>query len=260
MDYENLSLAVDDGVATLAIDRPKSLNALNEATLEELRAVFATLKDDPRVRVVIVTGTGDKAFVAGADIKELAQQTSSTAHATARRGQEVFRAIEVLGKPVIAAVNGFALGGGLELALACHLRIASENAKLGLPEVSLGVIPGFGGTQRLARLVGRGRALELILTGDPIDAAEAHRIGLVNRVVASDDLEAETTALARRILLRGPVALSHALLAVDAGLESGLAQGMLTEATLFGLLFGTEDMREGMDAFLGKRKPEFQGR
>ena len=222
--------------------------------------MFSALASEESVQAVIVTGEGDRAFVAGADIAELAEETAMTGHLAAQRGQGVFRRIETLGKPVIAAVNGYALGGGLELALACHLRLAAEGAKLGLPEVTLGAIPGYGGTQRLARLVGRGRALELILTGDPIDASEAYRIGLVNRVLPGAELMEGARALARRILRNGPLALRHALIAVDQGLESDQEKGLLLEATLFGILCGSEDLAEGMKAFLDKRTAEFKGR
>ncbi len=260
MDFENLTVTHRDGITTVTVDRPKKLNALNRATLSELDRAFDAAAADDAVRAVIVTGRGEKAFVAGADIKELAEESATTGHLAARRGQETFRKIETLGKPVVAAINGFALGGGLELALACHLRVASENAKLGLPEVTLGVIPGYGGSQRLARLIGRGRALELILTGAPIDAKEAHRIGLVNRVVPAADLVSETEKLVRRIIANGPLALRHALIAVDHGLDVAQEQGMLLEATLFGILFGTDDLREGMNAFLEKRRAEFKGK
>ena len=260
MAMENLTLERRDGIAVVTVARPKKLNALNAETLDEIEAVFDEIAADDSVRGVIVTGAGDKAFVAGADIAELAKETGTTGHVAAARGQGVFRGIETLGKPVIAAVNGYALGGGLELALACHLRIAADTAKLGLPEVSLGVIPGYGGTQRLARLVGRGRALEMILTGAPIDAEEAHRIGLVNRVVPAAELAAEAEALLGKILKNGPLALKHALVAVDQGLDVDQEKGMLLEATLFGILFGTDDLQEGMSAFLEKRRAEFQGK
>jgi enoyl-CoA hydratase len=209
---------------------------------------------------VILTGGGEKAFVAGADINELAQMTPITGKATAEKGQRVFRAIERFPKPVIAAVNGFALGGGCELALACHMRIASENAKLGLPEVSLGIIPGYGGTQRMARLLGKGKALELILSGDRIGAEEAERIGLVNKVVPADQLMATCEELARKIATRGPLAVSAAIEAVMSGSEMPFDEGQILEATLFGLLASTEDMKEGMQAFLEKRTAEFKNR
>jgi enoyl-CoA hydratase len=260
MNFENLTVTHRDGITTVTVDRPKKLNAMTRETLRELDQAFDALAADDTVRAVIVTGAGDKAFVAGADIKELAEETATTGHLAAKRGQETFRKIEALGKPVVAAINGFALGGGLELALACHLRVASENAKLGLPEVTLGVIPGYGGSQRLARLVGRGRALELILTGAHIDAKEAHRIGLVNRVVSAAELIPETEKLVLKIIANGPLALRHALIAVDQGLDVAQEQGMLLEATLFGILFGTEDLREGMSAFLEKRRAEFKGK
>jgi len=258
-EYRNLSFSIDDGIATVTVDRVESLNALTTETLEELSAVIERARADAEVRALIVTGAGQRAFVAGADIKELAEETSTTGHLAAERGQRVLRSLETIGKPVVAAINGYALGGGLELALACHLRIASDNAKLGLPEVGLGVIPGYGGTQRLARLVGRGRALELILTGGHIDAEEAHRIGLVNRVVPQRALAEEARAWVRKIIANGPVALKHALAAVDGGLDTSLEKGMLIEAQLFGILFGTSDQREGMDAFLSKRKANFTG-
>jgi enoyl-CoA hydratase len=261
MDFQNLRLEERDGIAVVTIDRSKKLNALNAATMVEIEEVFRSLGANEGVRAVIVTGAGEKAFVAGADIGELARETASSGHVAMLRGQGILRGIETLGKPVIAAINGFALGGGLELALACHVRIASEGAKLGLPEVTLGAIPGYGGTQRLARIVGRGRALEMILTGDPIDAAEAHRIGLINRVVpAGEPLLTAAESLARRMTRNAPLALRHALLAVDQGLEVDLSKGLLIEATLFGILCGTEDLREGMNAFLEKRPAKFQGR
>jgi enoyl-CoA hydratase len=261
MAYQNLQIEEHEGVATLTITRPKKLNALNAETLDEIDRAFAELRANDAVRAVVLTGEGEKAFVAGADIGELAEETGATGHLTSLRGQSVFRRIETLGKPVLAAINGFALGGGLELALACHVRLASEGAKLGLPEVTLGAIPGYGGTQRLARIVGRGRALEMILTGDPIDAADAYRIGLVNRVVAAgESLRDAATTLARRMIRNAPLALRHALMAVDQGLEVDLEKGMLVEATLFGILCGTEDLREGMKAFLEKRPAKFEGK
>lgn len=259
MDLDNLKYETRDGVAFVTIDRPKKLNALNASTLGEIDRVFEAIREDDSVRGVLVTGSGEKAFVAGADIAELARETSTTGANTARRGQGIFRRIETLGKPVVAAVNGFALGGGLELALACHVRVASENAKLGLPEVTLGAIPGYGGTQRLVRLVGRGRALELILTGQHIDAAEAYRIGLVNRVVPLDALQESAQELLQAMIKNAPLALRSALTAVDEGSDIDQEKGLLLEAMLFGILCGTEDLREGMNAFLEKRPAKFRG-
>ncbi len=250
----------DGAVATVILDRPEKLNALDATMLDELEGVFAELGADAATRAVILTGAGDKAFVAGADIAELARQTPVTGKQTARRGQMLFRAIELFPKPVVAAVNGFALGGGCELALACHLRVASENAQFGLPEVSLGIIPGYGGTQRLARLVGRGRAIELVLSGARIPASEAYRIGLVNRVVPQESLRAEARTLVDSMLRHGPLALAAALEVIHHGLEVSLDEGMLLEANAFGVLCATDDMREGLKAFLEKRKPVFQGR
>lgn len=260
MELQSLKLSTRESVAVLTVDRPQKLNAMDAATMAELDRAFSHLASDDAVRAVIVTGAGEKAFIAGADIQELARETATTGHATALRGQSIFRRIETLGKPVIAAINGFALGGGLELALACHLRVAAEGAKLGLPEVTLGAIPGYGGTQRLSRLVGRGRAYEMILTGDPVDAAEALRIGLVNRVVPKEALLETAEALARRMVRNAPLALRHALLAIDQGVEVDLEKGLLLEATLFGILCGTEDLKEGMTAFLEKRKAAFHGK
>ena len=260
MSYRNIAVEVRDRVALLTGQRPEKRNALDMATLGEIEQAFAALRDDPEVGGVIVTGSGEKAFVAGADIEELASQTPISGRALARRGQHVFDVIERFPKPVVAAVNGFALGGGCELALACHVRVASENAKLATPEVKLGLMCGFGGTQRLARLVGRGRALEILLTGEMIDAAEAFRIGLVNRVVPQAALLAETEALLRKMLANGPVSLRFTLQAVSAGLDMPLAQGLEYEATLFGLLCTTDDMKEGTRAFLEKRPPRFTGK
>ena len=260
MDLQNLKLETRDEVALLTVNRPQKLNAMNHETMAELDRAFSHLGSDEAVRAVVITGAGEKAFIAGADIQELARETATTGHVTALRGQSIFRRIETLGKPVIAAINGFALGGGLELALSCHVRVAAEWVKLGLPEVTLGAIPGYGGTQRLSRLVGRGRAYEMILTGDPVDAAEALRIGLVNRVVPKESLLETADTLARRMVRSAPLALRHALLAIDQGVEVDLEKGMLLEATLFGILCGTEDLREGMNAFLEKRKAAFRGK
>jgi enoyl-CoA hydratase len=251
---------VRDGVARVTVSRPDKLNALNGRVMDELAAAFGSIAEDPEVRGVVLTGAGEKAFVAGADIAELAQQTPVAAQQHSLRGQAVFGRIETLGKPVIAAINGFALGGGCELALACHVRVAAEGARLGTPEVKLGLMCGYGGTQRLARLVGRGRALELLLTGEMVDAAEALRIGLVNRVVPREKLLEECETLLRKILANGPVSLRFTLDAVHRGLEMPTAEGQAFEATLFGLICATEDMKEGTRAFLEKRSPKFQGR
>jgi enoyl-CoA hydratase len=260
MSYENLIVERRDGIALVTVNRPDKLNALNAATMRELDACFAELAHDASVRGVILTGAGEKAFVAGADIAELATQSAVDGRDTGRRGQQVLDRIEGLGKPVIAAVGGFALGGGCELALACHVRIASENARLGTPEVKLGLMCGYGGTQRLPRLVGRGRALEMLLTGEMLDAAEAHRIGLVNRVVPRERLLAECEALLKKMLANGPVALRFTLDAVAQGLDVPLAEGLEHEAALFGLLCATEDKQEGTAAFLEKRPANFVGR
>ena len=260
MSYENLKTENKDGILIVTIDRPKVLNALNSQTVGEIERVFAAARDDASVKCVIVTGAGEKAFVAGADINELAQLTPVSGKETAERGQRVFLSIERFPKPVIAAVNGFALGGGCELALACHIRIASEKAQLGLPEVSLGVIPGYGGTQRMVRLLGKGKALELILTGDRVSAAEAERIGLVERVVPAEQLMGVAEEVARKILSRGPLAVRAAIEAVVHGSDVAFEQGQVIEAALFGWLASSEDMREGLKAFLEKRTPQFGGK
>jgi enoyl-CoA hydratase len=257
---QNLELARDGAVATVTVRRPEKLNALNAETIGELSAAFDALAADDGVQVIVVTGAGEKAFVAGADIGELVSQTPLSGKMTARRGQALMRRIELCPKPVIAAVNGFALGGGCELALACHLRIASDNAAFGLPEVGLGIIPGYGGTQRLARLVGRGKAIEMVLTGQRIGADEAHRIGLVNRVVPQASLLAEARALADAILKNGQVAVRGALEAIQHGLDMPLEESFVLEANVFGVVAASEDMREGMTAFLDKRKPVFKNR
>lgn len=259
-DYQFIELEVKDGIATVVVKRPEKLNALNLAGLTELEEAFRFLAGEESVRGIILTGAGDRAFAAGADIEELAQLDPLGATRVSRRGQDLFRFIERMRKPVVAAVNGYALGGGCELALACHIRIASENARFGLPEVKLGIMPGYGGTVRLPRLVGRGRALELILTGDQIDAQEAYRIGLVNRVVPAEELLPTAEALLRRIMANGPVAIGLALEAVDRALDVRVEEGLALESSLFGLLAVTEDMREGMRAFLERRPPRFRGR
>ena len=258
--YENIKTENKDGVLVITVDRPKVLNALNAQTVQEIGAAFDAARDDDSVKAVVLTGGGEKAFVAGADIGELAQMTPITGKTTSEKGQRVFRAIEKFPKPVIAAVHGFALGGGCELALACHIRIASEKAQLGLPEVTLGIIPGYGGTQRMARLLGKGKALELILTGDRIKADEAERIGLVNRVVPADQLMTVAEEMARTIARRGPLAVRAAIEAVMSGSDMPFEEGQFLEATLFGLLASTEDMKEGMGAFLEKRTADFKGR
>ena len=260
MSFENLLVERDATVAIVTINRPKVLNALNSQTLDELRRVILDLKRDDGVRAVIVTGAGEKSFVAGADISELAQLSSTAAREHARRGQHVFDLVEQMGKPVIAAINGFALGGGCELAMACTLRVAAETARLGQPEINLGLVPGYAGTQRLARIVGKGRALELLLSGDQITAQEAYRLGLVNRVVPAADLLAEAKKIAATLAGKAPIAVRYILDAVNQGLDMPFAQAQVHEATLFGLTAGTEDMREGTTAFLEKRKPEFKGR
>ena len=260
MSYQNLLVESRDGVAFVTINRPDKLNALNDATVAEIDAAFAAIAADPATRGVVLTGAGEKAFVAGADIAELATQSPVDGKERSIRGQRVLDRIERLGKPVIAAVNGFALGGGCELAMACHVRIASENAKLGTPEVKLGIMCGYAGTQRLPRLVGKGRALEMLLTGEMVDAAEALRIGLVNRVVPREKLLAEAEGLMRRMLANGPVSLRFTLEAVNDGLETGFDEAERQEATLFGLICTTEDMKEGTKAFLDKRPARFQGK
>jgi len=249
-----------DGIATVTVNRADVLNALSASTVRELDHAFAAAESDESVRVLIVTGAGEKSFVSGADISELANLDPIAGRRTCEFGQSVFRRLETMGKPSIAAINGYALGGGCELAMSCTIRIAADTAKLGLPEVTLGVIPGYAGTQRLPRIVGRGTAMDLILTGRAIDAQEALRVGLVSQVVPLSDLMETARKTALRILRNGPLAIRAAMEAVDRGLDVGLEDGCRMEASLFALLCATGDMREGLKAFLEKRKPDFKGR
>lgn len=259
-EYSNLTLEVQDRIAVLSVNRPDKLNALNEQTIRELGDAFGEITGRADVGGVILTGVGEKAFVAGADIAELARMGPVDGIEVSRLGQQVFRRIELSRKPVIAAVNGFALGGGCELALACHLRIASENAQFGLPEVKLGIIPGYGGTLRLPRIVGKGRALELMLTAQFIKADEAYRIGLANKVVPQAELMDTARKTMSTILANGPIAVGLAIECATRGMEMSVDDGLALESNLFGLLAATGDMREGMQAFLEKRKAEFTGR
>ena len=259
-EYGNLTVEVGDRIATVTIDRPDTLNALNSATERELQDVFLRLRDDAGVGGIVVTGAGEKAFVAGADIGELSGLGATEGKEFAFQGQTTFTRIAQCPKPVVAAVNGYALGGGCELAIACHLRVAGENARFGLPEVTLGLIPGHGGTQRLARIVGLGRALEMVLTGRQVKADEALAWGLVNAVFPSRELLAGARSLLGRILDKAPLAVQYALEATHRSGDLGLDEGLYLEAALFGMACGTDDMREGTKAFLEKRKPEFRGR
>ena len=258
--FENLRYEKKNEIAYITISRPKVLNALNAATIGELRTAFEQARDDHEVRVVILTGDGEKAFVAGADINELAVTTAVSGHELSLRGQALFNLIENLGKPVIACVNGFALGGGCEMSLACTMRLASENAKFGQPEVKLGIIPGYGGSQRLPRLVGKGVAMQIVLTADVISAQDALRIGLVNEVVAAAELIPRAEAIAKKIIANGPLAVAYCLEAVNKGMEMTLAEGLNFEAALFGLCCATEDKNEGTRAFLEKRAAAFAGK
>jgi enoyl-CoA hydratase len=258
--FENLLVEQDGAVTTITINRPKVLNALNTQTLDEMRRAILAIRADDSVRVVVITGSGEKSFIAGADINELSVQTPTGGRDHAMRGQHVLDLIENLGKPVIAAINGFALGGGCELAMACTLRIAADTARLGQPEINLGIMPGYAGTQRLARLIGKGRALELLLTGDHVLAPEAHRLGLVNRVVPAAELMVEVRKFAAALATKAPVAARYIIDAVNKGLEMPFAEAQVFEATLFGLVSTTDDMREGTKAFLEKRKAEFKGK
>ena len=257
MNFKNILINQSENLATVIINRPKKLNALNKDTIQELFEAFKALEEDETVRVIILTGSGEKAFVAGADISEFADFSVEEGTTLAKKGQEIlFDFIENLSKPVIAAVNGFALGGGLELAMSCHFRVASDNAKMGLPEVSLGVIPGYGGTQRLPQLVGKGKAMEMIMTAGMISAEDALNLGLVNHVTSQEELLPLTEKLASKIMRNSSVAISAAIRAINAGFEDGV-NGFDIEINEFGECFGTEDFKEGTSAFLNKRKPNF---
>ncbi len=260
MTFENILLEKKNAIAYVTVNRPKVLNALNMATMEDLRGAFHDIKNDDTIRVVILTGSGEKAFIAGADIGELAKNDAVMAKAYTHKGQSVLNLIENLGKPVIACINGFALGGGCEIAMACTMRLASENAKFGQPEVKLGIIPGYGGTQRLPRLVGKGIAMQLVLAGEMISAQEAHRIGLVNEVTAAGDLIPRAEATAQKIIANAPLAVQYAMEAVNKGMEMTLAEGLYLEAVLFAVACATEDKKEGTTAFLEKRAAQFKGK
>ena len=260
MTYQTLLFEIKDGIAFVTVNRPDKLNALNDQVMAELSDAADRIATEPGIRGAIITGAGSKAFIAGADIGDLSRQGPFDGKARAMRGQAVLRHLETCGKPVVAAVNGYALGGGCELAMACHLRLASDTAQFGQPEVKLGIAPGYGGTQRLPRLVGKGVALQLILSGEMIGAQEAYRIGLVNKVVPAADLLAEAEKVLRGILAMAPLAVRLCIEAVDHGLEMTLDEGLLLEANHFGLLAATQDMKEGTAAFLEKRPPRFEGR
>ena len=260
MEFQNLLVEVRDSIGIVTVNRPKVLNALNDHTMEELRRVFLDLRHRPEIQGVMFTGAGEKAFIAGADINELATQSPIEGKDRSRRGHHILEIIENLGKPVVAAINGYALGGGCEIAMACHIRLASENAKIGQPEVKLGIVAGYGGTQRLVRLVGLGRALELLLTGEPISAQKAYEIGLVNGVFPAGELISQSEALLRKIIANGPVAVKLTLEAALHGSQMSLAEGLNLEANLFGLSCTTEDMKEGTRAFVEKRAAQFKGK
>jgi enoyl-CoA hydratase len=260
MNFENILFEKKGAIAYVTVNRPKVLNALNMATMEELRTAFTAIKDDRETRVAILTGSGEKAFIAGADIGELSKHDAISGKEYTHRGQSVLDLIENLGKPVIACINGFALGGGCEIAMACTMRLASENAKLGQPEVKLGIIPGYGGTQRLPRLVGKGIAMQLVLAGETISAQEAHRIGLVNEVTPAPELIPRAEAISQKIIANAPLAVQYAMEAVNKGMEMSLAEGLYLEAVLFGVVCTSEDKKEGTTAFLEKRPAQFKGK
>ncbi len=260
LNLENVVYEKKGPIAYVMLNRPKVMNALNKATINELRAAFEDARDDSGVRGVILSGAGEKAFAAGADIAEIANNTAVEAEEATRRGQALTDLIENLGKPVIAAVNGFALGGGCELAMACTIRIAAESARFGQPEVKLGVMPGYGGTQRMPRLVGKGRALKLILSGDIIDGAEAYRIGLVDELESNAHLIERAETVLKKFIVNAPLSVKYSIEAVNKGLETSVAEGMLLEASLFAVCASTEDKKEGTSAFLEKRAPKFQGK
>ena len=260
LNLENVVYEKKGPIAYVTLNRPRVMNALNKATINELRAAFEDARDDSAVRGVILTGAGEKAFAAGADITEIANNTAVEAEGATRRGQALTDLIENLGKPVIAAVNGFALGGGCELAMACTIRIAAESARFGQPEVKLGVMPGYGGTQRMPRLVGKGRALKLILSGDIIDGAEAYRIGLVDELESNAHLIERAETVLKKFIVNAPLSVKYSIEAVNKGLETSVAEGMLLEASLFAVCASTEDKKEGTSAFLEKRAPKFQGK
>lgn len=260
LEYALYEKADDSRIVTITVNRPDKMNALSIGVLNDIEAAFARAKTDPECAVVILTGAGEKAFIAGADIGELSTMGVPEGKAKAQRGQAVLNGIENLGKPVIAMINGYAFGGGLETALACHIRTMAEGTKIGVPEVGLGIFPGYGGTQRLPRIVGRGRALEMILTGDAIDAQTALTYGIANRIAPPESLRAVTEELANRLLARGPIAVSMALESALRGSEAPIEEGLRIEADLFGMIAATHDMHEGLNAFLEKRKPNFEGR
>ena len=260
MNLENILFDKRNSIAYVTVNRPKVLNALNMATMDELRAAFHDIKNDAGVRVVILTGSGEKAFIAGADINELAAHTAVSGKEYTHRGQSVLNLIENLGKPVIACLNGFTLGGGCEIAMACTMRLASDNAKIGQPEVKLGIIPGYGGTQRLPRLVGKGRAMQLVLTGEMISAQEALRIGLVNEVTSPAELIPRAEAIAQKIIANAPLAVQYSLEAINKGLEMTLPEALYLEAVLFSVACSSEDKKEGTTAFLEKRPAQFKGK